>query len=185
VTSARPILKFTYADYATLPETGPRYQLIGGELIKSPAPSYRHQTLLMRIAHALYAFVEPRKLGIVRMSPLDVILSDEDVAQPDAVYVSNIRVGIIVKEGLRGAPDLCIEILSDRTAGMDRVAKRGLYAKKGVLEYWIVDPHANIVELYRLQENAEQPATTFKATDTLTTPLLSGFSLGLPDVFAP
>jgi len=185
VTPVRPPVRFTYADYATLPETGPRYQLIGGELIMSPAPSYRHQTILMRIAVALFNFVESQRLGVVRVAPLDVILSDEDALQPDAVYVSNARRAIIVREGLRGAPDLTVEILSKRTEGIDRVAKRSTYSRHGVTEYWIVDPEANTLELYRLQENPAAPMATFKASDTLTTQLLPGFSLPLADVFAP
>lgn len=95
------------------------------------------------------------------------------------------RRAIIAPEGLRGAPDLCVEVLSERTRSLDRVAKRTLYARHGVTDYWIVDPDANTVDLYRLQEDADQPARRLGMSDFLTTALLPGFSLELRGVFAP
>ncbi len=183
--SARPAARVTYFEYSGLPETGPRYELVQGELIVTPAPSYRHQTVQIRLTVALYNFVEPRGLGIVRGSPLDIILSEDSSPQPDIVYVSAARRSIIAAEGLRGAPDLCVGVLSERTRSMDRVAKRALYALHGVTEYWIVDPDANTLDLYRLQEKPNEPARTLAASDTLTTELLPGFSLALRTVFAP
>ena len=184
MTSVRPLARVTYFEYSSLPETGPRYQLIEGKLVMTPAPSYRHQTVQIRLTVALYNFVEPRGLGIVRSSPLDVILSEDSSPQPDIVYVSAARRSIIVPEGLRGAPDLCVEVLSERTRSMDRLAKRVLYAQHGVTEYWIVDPDANTVDLYRLQDNPNEPTRKLTASEPLTTALLPGFSLDLRAVFA-
>lgn len=182
--SSRPPVKFTYEEYRTLPE-GSRHQLIEGDLIVSPAPTWRHQTVVMRIAVALYNFVTSHNLGFVRSSPMDVIFGDEDVTQPDIVYVSTAHGSRIVREGIRGGPDLCVEVLSDRTEATDRGAKRVLYARHGVTEYWIVDPEAGTVELYRLQENPKDPVRVLRASETLTTMLLPGFSLPLADAFAP
>lgn len=182
---ARTDVKFAYAEYSALPETGPRYQLIEGELVMSPSPNLRHQTVVARIFVALFNFVEPRRLGIVRASPLDVILSQEDVLHPDIVYVSNERRMILMTEGLRGGPDLCVEVLSDRTQAIDRGMKRILYARHGVTEYWIVDPETNTVEVYRLQENPSVSARTLTSSDILATPLLPDFSLTLDGVFMP
>lgn len=181
----RADLKYTYAEYATLPENGRHYQLLGGELLMSPAPSFRHQDLLMRLGTALFSFVNARALGKILVAPLDVILTDEDVVQPDVVFISNERRGIIVPEGLRGAPDLCVEILSPSNASLDRGAKRLLYARHGVIELWLVDPDANTVELFRLQENAREAARRWTAAGTLETALLPGFVLELAPVFAP
>jgi Uma2 family endonuclease len=180
----RADLKFTYAEYATLPENGRRYQLIGGELLMSPAPTFRHQKIAQEINFALLMFVRGRNLGQVLFAPLDVILSDEDVLQPDIVFISNERRGIIVPEGLRGAPDLCVEILSPSNANLDRGAKRLLYARHGVIELWLVDPDANTLELFRLQENAREAAQRWTAAGTLVTALLPGFTLDLAPVFA-
>ena len=177
-------VKYRYAEYAALPEGAP-YQLIGGELIKSPAPTRRHQEVSTRLLVALYNFVTPKSLGKVYGPPIDVILSDEDSPQPDIVYVSKARSGILVREGIRGGPDLCVEVLSKGTEKMDLGPKRVLYARHNVTEYWIVDPDGNTLDLYRLQEDAEEPRRKRVEADTLTTDLLPGFSLALKEVFAP
>ena len=181
----RPDIKYTYAEYCALPETGPRYQLLEGELVMSPAPSLRHQEIVGRLYAALLAFVAPRSLGKVFVAPVDVILSDHDVPQPDVMFVSSGRSAILVAEGIRGAPDLCVEVLSRSTAAQDRGPKRTLYARHGVVEYWIVDPDANTAEIYRLQENAEAPLLKLSSGETLATLLLPEFSLNLRHVFAP
>ncbi len=178
------MLKYTYREYCTLPE-GSRYQLIEGDLIVSPAPSRRHQEIVKRIFLALCTFVEPQRLGKVYASPIDLILSDEDTPQPDIVYVSKAHASMLVPEGIRGGPDLCVEVLSRGSEKLDRGAKRVLYARHGVTEYWIVDPDANRIEVYRLQKNPSDPARTFAAPEPLTTRLLAGFALDLAGVFAP
>ncbi len=182
--SGRPSVKFTYAEYRTLPE-GSRHQLIEGDLILSPAPSIRHQRIVARIFNALFNFVNARGLGEVLASPVDVILSDEDVLQPDIVYVSISRASILAAEGIQGGPDLCVEVLSDRSEALDRGATRVLYARHGVAEYWIVDPDAGLVEVYLLQEDPKKPVRTLGTSQALTAGLLPGFSLPLANVFAP
>ncbi len=178
-------IKLTYAEYRTLPETGPRYQLLEGQLVMTPAPSFRHQTVVARLFAALFNFAEPRRLGVVRAAPLDVILGAETVLQPDIVYLSNTRRGLIAEEGVRGAPDLCVEVLSPHSREFDLGAKRALYAQHGVLEYWAVDPDANTVEVDRLQQAGVAPGRSFGASDSVSTLLLPGLSILLRDVFAP
>jgi Uma2 family endonuclease len=179
----RTDIKFTYQEYRTLPETGPRYQLIEGDLLMSPAPNFFHQKLVVRLLRLLAAFVEGREAGEVCVAPLDVILTEEDVVQPDIVYVSNARKGIIAPEGLRGAPDLCVEVLSPASRDLDRQAKRVLYARHGVTELWLVDPDARTIELFRLQEQPHAPMRIFREDETLTTALLPGLEVKLADVF--
>ena len=179
----RPDVRFTLEDYRALPE-GSRVQLVGGELLVSPSPTRRHQLILIRLASALHAFVEARGLGQVLAAPMDVVLSDHDVPQPDIVFVSTARSAALVPEGVRGAPDLCVEILSPRSAAFDRGPKRKLYALHGVIEYWIVDGDANRIELYRLQEDPAAPRRTFEAAEKLETPILPGFEIDLAALFS-
>lgn len=181
----RTDIRFTYAEYRTLPETGPRYQLIDGDLLMSPAPNVRHQTLVMRLGTALHSCVEAHRFGRVWGGPVDVILSDEDVLQPDLVFVSTARAAIVAEEGLRGAPDLCIEVLSPTTRELDLGAKRVLYARHGVTEYWVVDPETSRVAIYNLQQDAARAARQLSGHDVVTTALLPGFALALPTLFAP
>lgn len=181
----RTDIRFTYAEYRTLPETGPRYQLVDGGLLMSPAPNVRHQKIAARLFKALDRHADAGGLGIVLFAPLDVILSAEDVLQPDVVFISRGRMSIVAPEGIRGAPDLCVEILSPASRELDIGAKRILYARHGVVELWAVDPDANTVAVYRLQEDSRKPARQWARDETLTTGLLPGFSLPLPGVLAP
>jgi len=150
----------------------------------SPSPSSRHQIVLMRIGYGLMTHVEQEKVGICIFSPLDLILSEVNVFQPDMVFISNARKGIIFPEGLRGVPDLCVEVLSPSNKQLDLKIKRLMYARYGLAELWIVDPKANTIRVFRLQEDPHRAVATYRVGDKLTTTLLPGFSLDLAEVFA-
>src|SRR5437762_13594884 len=132
----------TYRDYCELPDDGRRYEIHDGELSVTPAPNPRHQRLVGAIYRILYAHVRSRGLGEVLLSPIDVILSDIAIVQPDVVYLERSRAGAVSSRGIEGAPTLAVEILSAWTASIDRQRKRQLYARYGVPFYWIVDPDA-------------------------------------------
>ena len=137
---------YTYEDYAKLPE-GVRYQLIGGQLIMTPAPLIYHQEISKRLEYLLYEYGELRqKLGRVYYAPVDVYLEDVEAYQPDIIFISNTRIDIIKKEKIEGAPDIIIEILSPSTAYYDLVYKKEVYARHRVKEYWIVDPIGKWIE---------------------------------------
>ncbi len=178
----RPRIKFTVNDYMTTPDDK-RCQLRDGELIVAPSPTSRHQEISLNISLALQQFVVANELGRVRYAPLDVVLSDYDVAQPDILFVSNDRSSIITEPNIQGAPDLVVEILSPATAQYDRGYKRTLYGRHGVREYWLVDPDAETVEV--LTETAEELAlsATYRRGDTLTSPLLDGLAVSLEQIF--
>jgi len=135
----QPRIKVTVSDYMTTPEDK-RYQLLDGELILAPSPTSRHQTILRELSATLHRFVTENWLGQVWFAPLDVVLSDYDVAQPDLLFVSNARSNVITEANIQGAPDLVAEILSPSSVEYDRGYKRTLYGRHGVREYWIVDP---------------------------------------------
>lgn len=132
-------IKFTYEHYCQLPE-GDRYELIEGELLLTPSPTVRHQRVAATMQEALRTFVKANDLGSVFYAPLDVVLSDENVVQPDILFISKERDNIIKEENIQGPPDLVVEIISPSTAERDRSLKKALYGKFGVREYWIVDP---------------------------------------------
>ena len=179
----RPRIKFTVADYMTTPE-GKRYQLLDGELILAPSPTDKHQAILLSLSVALHAFVTENHLGVVRFAPYDVVLSNHDVAQPDLLFVSNERLSLITEANIQGAPDLAVEILSPSTEEYDRGYKRTLYAHHGVREYWIVDPAAESVEVLTETDQGLTPVATFGRNETLVSPLLSGLSIDLDQIFS-
>ncbi len=147
-------IRLTYEDYLELPNDGKRYEIIEGELHVAPAPDAKiHQTVLSRLLVRLFNHVEAHDLGSVLPSPVDVVLSDYDVVQPDIVFVARERLGIVRRE-IAGPPDLAIEIISQASARLDRTVKRKLYAAHGVRYYWLVDPHVRRLEEYELVGNA-------------------------------
>lgn len=132
---------YSVEDYKLLAEGDP-HQLINGELIalNEPAPAYGHQGIAAEIFYQIMKFLKKNPIGEVRFAPVDIYLDDDNVLQPDIIYISNERKHIIKKDGLHGAPDLIIEILSPSTAHYDTQIKKDIYEKHGVREYWIINP---------------------------------------------
>ena len=179
-------IKLTYEDYRNAPESErERYELFEGELVMVPSPSFKHQLILGNLVDLLRKFVSENDLGMVLFAPLDVILSDDTVLQPDMLFVAKERASIAVKEGIRGAPDLVIEILSEATAKRDRTYKKALYARYGVKEYWLADPDTKTIEVLALHKQGfEQVAVyTREENPLLRSPLLPNLSIDLSEVF--
>jgi Uma2 family endonuclease len=125
--------------YKMLPE-GTRAELIDNSLYMSPAPTSNHQDLSITLAAQLYNFCNRAKSGKVFASPIDVYLNKSNAFQPDIVYISTENLSIIKEDGIYGAPDLVIEILSPGTKKLDLTKKKDAYENAGVKEYWVVDP---------------------------------------------
>lgn len=137
----------TYDDYAAITD-GKRYEVIDGELVEmSPAPYTQHQKILWRLSRPFYDIID-RQGGIALAAPVDVILAPTRIFQPDLVYLLAANESRVVQRGIEGAPDLCVEILSESTADKDRGVKFQRYFEHGVREYWIVDPDAAAIEVY-------------------------------------
>ena len=125
--------------YQLLPE-GTLAQLINNQIIMSPAPSDSHQEVAGEIHAQLHLFVKKNKLGKVRAAPYDVFLNRKNAYQPDILFIASENLHKIKENGLHGAPDLVIEILSPATWRMDKEDKKDEYERSGVKEYWLVDP---------------------------------------------
>lgn len=160
-----------------------RYELLEGELFMIPSPNWLHQTILKKIFTLLDKYVTDHRLGEVRFAPLDVILAQEVVVQPDILFISKERPDIIEKQGVQGAPDLVIEIASPSTRNRDRTLKKTLYARHGVKEYWIVDPEEKTIEVFTLGKKGYKSARTYKESGTLKSPLLEELEINLSEVF--
>jgi Uma2 family endonuclease len=167
VTVAVPIVgppqgRWTYADYAALPDDGNRYEIIAGVLYMTPAPGTGHQSISARVVTFLVTHVEFAGLGRVFAAPVDVELAPDTVVQPDIVVVLSANLHRITPSRIIGAPDLVVEILSPGTAGYDRREKQDAYARSGVGEYWIVDPGAQTVELLTLDQGGYRSHGVFR-----------------------
>ncbi len=142
---------FTYADYLTWPDDE-RWELIDGEAYNmSPAPTVKHQKITGNLYILLSSHPEKRAECFVGIAPTDVVLSEYDVVQPDVFVVCDEKK--ITEANIQGSPDLIIEVLSPATALKDKREKKNLYEKYGVKEYIIVDPAAQYVERFLLEES--------------------------------
>jgi len=177
-------LKYTHADLLAMPDDGKRRELLDGELYVTPSPVASHQKILGNLAYAFWKFLELHPLGELLVAPLDVILSEHDVLEPDLLFVLNEHKDFL-QDWVRGAPDLVVEILSPKTEARDRGIKLKAYARYGVGEYWNVDPQAQVIEVYRLTAEGFHLAATCAQGKTVETPLLPGFSLAVGSIFKP
>ena len=181
--------RLTYADLLAMPEDGKRHELIDGEHFVTPAPTTRHQLVLGNLHLDLGSYVEANGLGKVLFAPLDVILSDYDVVEPDLLFVSTERLARIGRPYIHAAPDLVVEVLSPGTRKIDATKKLRLYEKFGVAEYWMIDPEAEWVEVYRAGSDSEHglhPAARLlreRGDGPLTSPLFPGLDLQLDRLF--
>ena len=176
-------VKLTYEDYCQAPDDK-RYELLNGELMMVPAPNRKHQEILGRLYVELDRFVQQHELGKVYLAPFDVVLSDNDVVQPDVLFISRAHEHRITDKNVQGAPDLAIEILSPSTANRDLEDKHELYGRHGVLEYWIIDPVAETVAVHRQQDGKLELTGRFGRGEGLATAVLEGLALELDDILA-
>lgn len=179
------IRKLTYNDYARIPDDGQRHEIIDGEHYVSPAPLTPHQGLSIELGSRLHFFVKRHRLGRVFNAPCDVIFSKHDIVQPDLLFISKERAGIITRKNIQGIPDLIIEILSDSTRRLDEGVKLDLYDRYSVPEYWMFDTDRKISRVYRrtLQGLRLMAELSAESEDVLVTPLLPGIEIPLAEIF--
>jgi len=145
-----PLSQITWTDVQQMPDDGNRYEAMEGDLYMTPAPKLHHQTICLRLVLALVALLEKPGRGRLWFAPVGVEFpATGEGVQPDIVFVSNERRGIVATAGLIGPPDLVVEILSPATAARDRGIKLRLYERQGVGEYWIVDADEACVDVWR------------------------------------
>ena len=173
----------TIAEYKLLPETGPRYQLIEGDLYMAPAPNRYHQSISRNLGYILMRYLEEHPIGELYHAPFDVYLSNVDVFQPDILFVSDQNRQILTDAGAEGPPDLVVEVLSPKTRDLDLAQKRRVYAREGVRELWVIDPEPQTVLVYRFEEDLSEPVMTKAVDETLGSPIFPGLEIALERVF--
>ena len=173
----------SYADLERWPEDGRRYELYDGEVFEIPSPLLIHQFVLGRLYLALAGYVQAHG-GSVFVAPLDIVLTDFDVVQPDVLLFTADREHLLdLHKVTRHAPDLAIEILSPGTARNDRGRKMRLLERHRVKEYWLVDPDAGTVEVYSLAGDTFVLGSTTSADDEVRSLLLPELRVRPNDLF--
>ncbi len=151
---------YTLEDLAEMPDDGRRYEILGGELIGSAAPTTKHQRASSRLSRLIGNYLDENGLGEVFTAPYDVVLGIHDIVEPDLLVVLHTQDDILTDANVIGAPTLVIEILSPSSRSIDQIRKSALYASHRVPEYWIVDPDSEIILAQRLVDDMYQPIAT-------------------------
>ena len=116
-------VKLTYDDFVHFPDDGKRHELIDGEHYVTPAPRPKHQVIVGNLYLVIASWLEAHPVGRLFLSPLDVVISEFDVVEPDLLFVSSARLEILTIENVRGTPDLVIEVASKSTRKRDRPSR--------------------------------------------------------------
>ncbi len=179
-------VKFTHEDFLNFSDDGKRHEIIDGEHFVTPSPDTKHQAVSMNLAAILWTYLKEHPIGAVFAAPFDVVFSDLNVVEPDLLYISRERAGVLTDQHVRGAPDLVVEILSPGTRKTDEVTKRKLYERFEVTEYWLFDPELDAMKIFRRIEGAfvRVAELSVEAGGVLTTPLLPDFAVPLAEIFA-
>lgn len=176
------IPRVSYAELERWPDDGRRYELYDGEVFVIPFPILLHQLVSGRLHLALNDYVKEHG-GVVLYAPLDIVLTDYDVVQPDLLLFTAQRQHLLnPRQVTRVPPDLAIEILSPGTARNDRGRKKQLLAQHGVREYWLVDPEPISIEVHSLREDGFVVASVATGSTQVDSPLLPALRLSPADL---
>jgi Uma2 family endonuclease len=174
---------WTYEAYVRLTDGEEHFEFIDGERFVNPVPTLWHQrasgTLFVLLTH----FVEDPGSGLVCHAPLDVVFADDTVLQPDIIVILNERRDRLRKEGVFGAPDFVVEVLSPSTGSRDRREKLSVYARYGVREYWLADPELQRIEIFVLEAGNLVKKVQHDSGEARSLAVLPGFSAPLAEVF--
>jgi Uma2 family endonuclease len=148
--TSRKIEPYTINDYMKLPE-GERLEILDGVVYDMlSSPSVKHQTIVLAFASLVHGHFKG-KACTPFVAPMDVVLDDINVVEPDVFIVCDKNK--ITDANIKGAPDLIIEVLSPSTAVKDRREKKQVYQQHGVREYIIVNPLDESAERFLRGDN--------------------------------
>jgi Uma2 family endonuclease len=172
--------RYTWTDYQSW-DDNQRWEIIDGEAyLMSPSPTSRHQQIVTEFSRQMANYFKGKPCRLL-VSPMDVVLSEEDVVQPDLLVVCD--PGRIKRTHISGAPTLAVEVLSDSSAFRDRMLKTRLYARAGVKEFWIVTPWPSMVEVFVLRGERYELREVLGKGQTLVSPSFPEVPIMLSDVF--
>jgi Uma2 family endonuclease len=175
---------WTYEAYAALTEDGECYEIVQGVLVMSPVPRFNHQKIVLALSAHLYQLITLKKRGEVLTGPFDVVLSPQDVLQPDVLVLLDEHRERLHEERIMGAPDLVVEVYSPSSRFYDRVVKHTLYEQAGVPEYWLVDPEKKCIELFVLEYGKYRSLGIFSGDQVLPSRIVPQLPVSVAGFFA-
>jgi len=160
-----------------------RCEIIANELFMSPAPNTEHQEVSGEIEFLLRTFCKKNKLGKIFDAPFDVIIDENNVVQPDLLFISNENLPKLTKRGFEGVPDLVVEIISPSTFYRDSVEKKDFYEQIGVSEYWLIEPANQVIEVFTLKNGKYQIFSLVVEKGVAKSKILQGFEVNSEEIF--
>jgi Uma2 family endonuclease len=164
-----------------------RYEIIDGELYVSSQPHQHHQRTCTNVVYELDSWSRPDDAGVTLFAP-GVIFAEDEAVAPDVIWVRRERYDQISGEDgkFHAAPDLMVEVLSPGASNerRDREVKLGLYSRRAVREYWLLDWRQRWIQVYRRENQALRHVATLVEGDTLESPLLPGFACPVARLFS-
>lgn len=146
-------------------------------------PSMLHQFLTRLVFLCMHDFVERSKLGIVMQAPTKVRIRERHFREPDVLFVSN-RNRHKYQDQYWETIDLAVEVLSPDDPKRDLVEKRNDYARANILEYWIVDPRDDSIEVFELIDGEYRLTNVSSRTVTANSVVLTGLNVDVPKLFS-
>jgi Uma2 family endonuclease len=163
-------------------EISERFEIIEGiryDFLSSP--KYVHQKILTNL-HLAFNDACSRE-GEILLAPMDVHFDEENIVQPDVIYICKENIGIIRDGFVFGVPDLLVEILSDSTGRRDKTIKKALYERCGVKEYWLADPIYRTIDQFVLENVGYRLMATLTEADRLQSPIIPCLNIDLSVIF--
>lgn len=159
-----------------------KWEFIQGEVIMHSPALNRHLTATKRLFGLMDAYVRVHTLGVVHMEKAMTSFPRNDY-EPDIMFLGTAKAALTDPDTLKfPIPDLIVEVLSPSTTDRDRGIKFQDYALHGVGEYWIIDPVAESVELYRLG-GTSYPSVIAQQDGLLSSEVIAGFELPVRAIF--
>ncbi|WPM32981.1 Uma2 family endonuclease [Hydrogenobacter sp. T-2] len=155
-------------------------ELINGEVFEMPAPDANHQDIVGNLFYFLKGHVRVKGKGKVFVAPMDVVIAEDIVLQPDILFVEDINK---VKKKIHGSPDLVVEVVSPSTLKRDLTDKMKLYERHGVREYWLVFPLEKTIMVYELTEKGYELFSFATEKGKVKSKVLEDFELEVEEVF--
>jgi Uma2 family endonuclease len=165
---------------------GVKAEFINGEVILHSPVKRRHWKITDLFSSLLSIYVRIKGLGVVGTEKVMVALTRNDY-EPDLVFFSKEKAQSFTDDQmLFPAPDFVVEILSKKTASIDRGVKKQDYAAHGIQEYWIIDPFRQHIEQYYLvlpTDKQYTPAKIFTLDDDIESRAIPGFTIPVMALF--
>jgi Uma2 family endonuclease len=177
------IKKLTWDDIQHLPESAGRTEIVDGDLVVSPPPSYDHQRIVTALTAIIYPFVKHRRLGEFYGAPVHIVLAAHVNYEPDLCFVASKNLRRLQSPLIVGPPDLIIEVISEGSRSHDTVVKFRDYERFGVAEYWLVDPREGHIKVWELEQTRYVLLGVFAPGEKIQTRVLNGLELDPAEIF--